>query len=74
MNDDMKPGGSGVSLGDDRRLRHAAAQAAFTLAEVVALRVRDNTISGYSRLTAAAIATQIRDLAQAWARADKLKE
>jgi hypothetical protein len=74
MNDDLKPGGSGIALGDDRRLRHAAAQAAFTLAGLVALRVRDNSASEGIKFAAAAdvIANEIRELAQSWAQAETI--
>lgn len=74
MNDDLKPGGSGIILRDNGVLRTAGAQAAFMLAVLVAFRVRDRSSSQYSKLAAQVIADDIHDLAQSWAQADKLKE
>lgn len=66
MNDDLKPGA--LSKRDGRPLTGIDVQQAFILAELVALRVRDQSVSEGSKLAAGVIAAEIRDLAAAWQR------
>lgn len=58
MNDDLKPGPRlGLFIDGSR---------AFLVAELIALRVRDASVSEGSRLAADLIAKEIRDVADAW--------
>jgi len=57
VNDDLKPGVLMTSITPQR---------AFMLAELVALRLRDSSVSEGSKLAADVIATEIQDLAKSW--------
>lgn len=48
------------------------AHRAFMLSELVALRLRDSSVSEASKLAADVIATEIHDLAKAWQVVDEI--
>jgi hypothetical protein len=62
MNDDLKPGPLATSITPQR---------AFMMAELIALRLRDKSMSEAARLTADAIAEQIHALAGSWETAEQ---
>ncbi len=62
---------------DLRRGRHMTSitpQRAFMLAELIALRFRDSSVSESSKAAADVIATEIHDLAKSWEAFDAIAE